>query len=1071
MEKCMKKYIMWLSTVLLISVVLAMPLNAAEETPVLKVAFPESKGINEVYDDGTYGGAVYDWLQEIAKYTGWKYEFITGEDGDLLAGMMAGEYDLMGGMFFMPGFEDFFSYPKYMMGSNYAVLLYRKGDTEIKGFDNTTLNGKRIGVYKRAASKIERLVKYLEFNKIQCEIVYYEDTEHYEQCLETGEVDLMLASDVFMKDKYNVAVKFEGDPYYIVTAKEHTELCEQLSDAMEAIYSANPNYADELYLKYFSGQYVNSISLTDEEREFITGYGPVKVAVVKDEYPLFYEQEDHVYTGVIPKALKLITDRTGLTFEYVYGDSYHDLIDMVTEGKADIIGGFMNDDYSAASMNLVRTSNYAFLDSVVLKNKNYMSSGEGFVMAVPYGKDYKTNGKSDTIKYYKDYLECLHAVNDSEADYTRLPAAYIESLYTRDNFANLSLVADTNLQDELTIAVPVPVNVPLYSVLNKAVNNLSEDELMYIRTQNTLTMREPTLTFRALLYSNPVMVIGVCVGFVLLLSAVVILITVYRTKAKVMKINLEKAMETSKAKSDFLSRMSHEIRTPMNGIIGMATIAMQYTGDSEKSEDCLKKILTSSKHLLSLINDILDMSKIESGKVEFRMEAFDFKNFMEDICDIYYGQARNRGVSFNTILIGMVDETLVGDSLRLNQILGNLLSNACKFTPSGGKVVLKVSQRFKDEEKIWLHFEVSDTGCGIASDHLDHIFESFEQGGSEITVNYGGTGLGLSIVKQFVEAMGGSVFVESEFGAGSTFTVDLPFGNPGREKSGYTCEGLKVLVMANDDNVRGRVNKMLEDMEADIHLTVNLEEALSSIRQAGADNKYDICLVDDNLSQTDMLESVVRLKEAVKDDTAILFLTASRLPELHKEAINAGAASVIAKPLFFSKLAEAIDSLHGVHSQILSQPELLKTYDFSGRKVLLAEDNELNREIAMEILSGAGVAVETANDGQEAVEQFAASPLHGYDLILMDIQMPRMDGYEAVRIIRSMDREDAKSIPIFAMTANAFADDVKKCLEAGMNYHLSKPIDIHDVFQKLNSVLGNHTDGYLDKNLKKSDEK
>ena len=390
------------------------------------------------------------------------------------------------------------------------------------------------------------------------------------------------------------------------------------------------------------------------------------------------------------------------------------------------------------------------------------------------------------------------------------------------------------------------------------------------------------------------------------------------------------AEQASLAKSEFLSRMSHEIRTPMNGIIGMTEIARQHKDEPEKVEDCLKKVSLSSKHLMSLINDVLDMSKIESGKIQLKNELFNLQLFLENLENIYSIQAEEKGIDFGISLYGRIDEFIGGDSLRLNQILTNLLSNAFKFTPKGGRVTLGVSELKHEDDLILLHFSVKDTGIGIKKENLEKIFEAFEQENAEITHKFGGTGLGLSIVRRFSELMGGSVTVNSEYGKGSEFAVDLPF--------------------------------------------------------------------------------------TVTENARMIDWKKDKSPEV-RAAEN-------------------------------------KTYDFNGKHILLAEDNELNREIAVELLgTGTGALIDEAEDGQKAVALFAQSKTNYYDLILMDIQMPRMDGFEATRRIRAMERPDAPSVPIFAMTANAFAEDEEKSRQAGMNAHLSKPLEISAVLAAMNEIL------------------
>lgn len=436
--------------------------------------------------------------------------------------------------------------------------------------------------------------------------------------------------------------------------------------------------------------------------------------------------------------------------------------------------------------------------------------------------------------------------------------------------------------------------------------------------------------------------IGMMVFILTLLSAAFVFyyISISRNEKRMQEANVaaeearRKAEEASRAKSEFLSRMSHEIRTPMNGIIGMNTIARQNINHPEKAEECLRKQALSTQHLLSLINDVLDMSKIESGKIEIKRESFYLKDLLEQISTSYYGQAEIRGINYETVLEDEIGGSLIGDSLRLNQILNNLLSNAMKFTPAGGTVRLRISEVLETGREIRLKFEVTDTGCGIAEENLEKVFESFEQESSEVTKKYGGTGLGLAIVKRFTELMGGRIWVDSQVGSGSTFAVELPFG-------------------------------------------IDREEGLGGILEQGTE---------------------------------------------------------------FSGIAS-------------NQTESHAKFDFTGRHFLLAEDNEINMEIAVELIGMTGAATDTAENGKEALELFSRSEPGYYDLILMDVHMPVMDGYEATKQIRCLERPDALHIPIFAMTANAFDEDKEESERAGMDAHIAKPLDVEALYRTISRFL------------------
>ena len=525
-----------------------------------------------------------------------------------------------------------------------------------------------------------------------------------------------------------------------------------------------------------------------------------------------------------------------------------------------------------------------------------------------------------------------------------------------------------------------------------------------------------------------------------------------KRQQKILQDALLVAQKANDAKRDFLSRMSHEIRTPMNAIIGMSAVAFNYLDDKKRTADCLSKITFSSKHLLMLLNDVLDMSKIENGKLNIRQELFDLKNLVTSLADINYGLATAKGLSFEIVISGFKDELLLGDSMRVNQILLNLLSNAIKFTPKGGSVRLEIRMLRSASDKIWLRFIVKDSGIGMQKEFLEHLYEPFEQADNGIARKYGGTGLGMAITKNLVAIMDGTIEVESQEGAGTTFMVDLPFGvSKVDKKTAAEMEEMRVLVVDDDNDTCEHAAVLLKGMGVNVDWALNGFEAIEKVRSACEDDGrcYDVCFIDWCMPELDGIETARRMRRYVGTDVLIIIISAYDWSGIEEQAKAAGVNAFIAKPFFASNLYNTLLTVSRKPELGFSAVGNKETYDFGGKKVLLVEDNELNMEIASELLKFVNLQVEHAENGKVAVDIFRNSKEKEYALIFMDIQMPLMNGYDAARCIRSSEHPAAGTIPIIAMTANAFNDDVQAAFDAGMNGHLAKPIDVEVLYKTI----------------------
>lgn len=517
---------------------------------------------------------------------------------------------------------------------------------------------------------------------------------------------------------------------------------------------------------------------------------------------------------------------------------------------------------------------------------------------------------------------------------------------------------------------------------------------------------------------------------------------------------LERAEHANRAKSDFLSNMSHDIRTPMNAIVGMTEIATDHLDEKDRVRDCLKKISLSSKYLLSLINDVLDMSKIESGKMTLNPDVISIAEVLENVVSIMQPSMKAKQQRFSVRLHEVFHEFFYTDALRLRQIFLNILSNASKFTPNGGTISLEVSEsKTSKPGYAQFSFRFTDTGMGIKPDFIAHLFDAFTRERDSRVDKTEGSGLGMAITKRIVDMFEGSITVASEVGKGSVFTIDLPLQISSEpQKLPEKFPGLKILIVDDDAMMCEYTMKMLQKLDIQGEWCSNGDDGVRRIvemHQRGED--YDAVILDWQMPERDGLETAQMIRSQLGEQLPILIISAYDWADVADEAQSLGVSGFLTKPIFPSTLLKGIQQyvLHQ-NCDIFSQKQV---FDFSGKRFLLAEDNEINQEIASVLLSEVGAVVECANDGAESVERFQNSPLRYYDLILMDIQMPVMDGYTAARAIRALPREDASEVPILAMTADVFQEDILAAKEAGMNGHLAKPINITAIKREISRFL------------------
>ena len=1063
-----------LSLLLLLSAVL--PVKAAAETASAKVvrvgSFEDT--FNYVNEKGARKGYGYELLETLSGYTGWQFEYVTCDWSDCFEKLKNGEIDIIGGISYTEDRTQEMLFSDEPMGVEKYYLYADLSRADISASDFKTLNGKKIGVLMGTEPEV-MLTEWEEKYGLKTEHVNISNNEDVKQKLANHEIDCFVSlEESFWAERGISTITRVGESgiYYAIN-KNRPDIKEELDDAMRALDEAVPFYTADLYKRYFSMDYTPI--LTGEEKAWLRKHGAIRMGfLASDSGVSTFDPATGEFTGVITDYIQFAADCLGnqeLEFQLVGYDSKEAELDALKSGEIDMIfhcdqNPNLAEEYHFACTNTTWTSNL-----MAVTNKQHFNENNVNRIAVPQNK---LSLKKYLAFYYPQWeiVDCdtqedaARLVKDGQAD------CFVTGISSENKYSKKYSFYSVPLVNPVRSCFAVNSgNRSLLSILNKTIKAMPVNMLAGALAMYKSSARKVTLSDFIKDNFFKVMLISSIAVAVVLLTILMLLQKARKAEAAARKaasdtqelnaklqVAVEKAESANRAKSTFLSNMSHDIRTPMNAIIGFTTLALSNIDDTDRVKDYLGKTLASSNHLLSLINDVLDMSRIESGKIHLEEVEVNLSDVLHDLKTIVSGQIYAKQLELYMDVMDVTDEDVYCDKTRLNQILLNLLSNAIKFTPAGGTVSVRVRQLAGKVRGCGQYeFRIKDNGIGMSQEFAQKIFEPFERERTSTVSRIQGTGLGMAITKNIVDMMGGTIEVQTAQGKGTEFTVCVPMRAQTEQRPVEKItelEGLKALVVDDDFNTCDSVTKMLVKVGMRAEWTLSGKEAVLRARQSiEMSDVYHAYIIDWRLPDMNGIE-VTRQIRSLHDDTPIIILTAYDWSDIEVEAKAADVTAFCAKPMFMSDLRETLMSALGQKPADAVQrllPE--KNADFKGKHILLVEDNELNREIAQEILREYGFLVDSAENGAVAVEKVSTAAPGSYDLLLMDVQMPIMDGYTATRKIRALDDPARAKLPIIAMTANAFDEDRRNALESGMNGFLSKPIVIDDLVQELHKIL------------------
>ena len=864
------------------------------------------------FQEGGYGehkqGAGYEYLQKISYITGWKYEYVYGSFKECLDMLADGEIDILGSVSYTPERAEAISFSDYAEGTERYWIYTREDHLNLTDGDLKQLNGCRIGVEDGSYQK-KFLEKWLDSNQLHAEIVVCKGYDEIIKKQDADELDAFVIPALSVDSDFIAIANIGVSDCYFGVSKSRPDLLKELNSALEEINNTKTDYSSKLYARYEEKAAIN-YALNMEEKQWLAAHeNTIRVGYLKDNLP-FCGEEDGKLTGILGTVLETVQKKYEVTIKAVPCSTGIQMKEALQAGEIDIAGPIIQDFYTQEQFQVVLTDKIFDITPVVIYKGNDYSSSLSAIAATEtslYSELMVSLLFPDAeIKQYDTQEECLEAVANGKVGAIVIPSSKINLLNESSLTKSLSF-AEMAKRQELGMFT-TRGNRRAATIINKAIDQSSDILNGVVLALNSVSEKKMTLQDVLAEYAGFVTGVSFAIIFVLLLLVYSLLAS--RKKQMEALKEAQNANAANIAKTTFLNHMSHDIRTPMNAIIGFTDIALKLKPDREV-ENYLKKIRQSSEYLMTLMNDVLDISRIESGKLEYKPVPVDLGDMVNTVLSIARGYAENRDLIFTVSTEKLKNPYVMADELRIREVLLNIIGNAVKFTKDGGTISFAAESRpGKDEQHIIVRFRISDTGMGMSEEFQTRIFAECSQENNGARTSYKGTGLGMAIAKRYVDIMGGKIEVSSRQGVGSTFTVEIPL------------------------------------------------------------------------------------------------LIAEHVPAEKKE-----------------KLRDDID-VRGLH-------------------VLLAEDNDLNAEIAVTLLEEKGMIVTRAADGKSALTQFCNTAPGTFELILMDIMMPEMNGYETTKAIRNMpDRPDGKKIPIIAMTANAFAEDIRAALDAGMDGHVAKPVDM-----------------------------